>query len=372
MNRISQDNRSEVGSVPTQNSKLRAENWPQRSCGQCDCVARVLKGRPEERVCANHPDYAGRLVLVTSAAGEITDAGARCRSFRWRREPAENDAVAGEAVRYIPLGDGSFALVDAADYQWLSQYTWRPTGGGYARARVGDKRIFMHRLIMQPPPGKVVDHYNGNRRDNRRGNLRACTQGENNRNKRKVRGVSRYKGVSWYPDRHKWRAQIRHNGRIIRLGWFDDEIEAAWAYDRAAREYFGAFAYLNFPNLGRIVNLTGRGTVCRHARRRFRAFKSEIRNATTPPQADGCCPVSFRKSETNPNSQTPKLKTASGAMLMFRTFARLSSGHCFGFRISVFGIPRCVLSTGPPGAGPRSLTTSYRFATHPMWVDSLS
>jgi hypothetical protein len=94
-----------------------------------------------------------------------------------------------------------------------------------------------------------VDHVNGDGLDNRRSNLRVCTHAENARNQssRTRMSTSRFRGVVWAKDRRKWRAMIGDNGRTVHLGNFTDEIEAAQAYDRAAREMYGAFARLNFP-----------------------------------------------------------------------------------------------------------------------------
>lgn len=58
---------------------------------------------------------------------------------------------------------------------------------------------------------------------------------------------SRYHGVCWDKRRQKWMAKIKTNGTHHNLGRFTDEIEAAKAYDNAARLYHGERAKLNFP-----------------------------------------------------------------------------------------------------------------------------
>jgi len=107
----------------------------------------------------------------------------------------------------------------------------------------------MHRFIMDPPEGMVVDHRNGNRLDNRRSNLRVCTQKQNTHNSRPKGKSSRFKGVCYDKARGQWMAPVRSpDGKDIHTGRFDDEVEAAKAHDRLARELHGEFAYLNFPD----------------------------------------------------------------------------------------------------------------------------
>jgi len=104
----------------------------------------------------------------------------------------------------------------------------------------------MHRLIMDAPDGTDVDHRNMDRVDNRRSNLRLATRAENLRNQGLSRNnTSGFKGVSRLDG--KWRAEIRVKWKLIYLGLFDDKVEAARAYDTAAKEHFGEFARLNFP-----------------------------------------------------------------------------------------------------------------------------
>jgi hypothetical protein len=101
---------------------------------------------------------------------------------------------------------------------------------------------------MNPPEGMVVDHINGNGLNNRRSNMRNCTRAQNSANRRPKRGAaSPYKGVFPRPD-GKFEASICHDGRKQYLGRFENEIEAARAYDKKAKELHGEFAYLNFPD----------------------------------------------------------------------------------------------------------------------------
>lgn len=190
-------------------------------------------GFPNRPACANHPDSLGRMRPVT--------IGGVCRNYR----PKPADPAKG--AKQIPLGDGLYAYVDAADYEWLSQYNWR-LQNGYAARREKNKVIYMHREIMNPPDGMMVDHVRRNKLDNTRDSLRVCTQQQNAHNNAKHMGSSsRFKGVGYSTEKQKWFAKIYINGKRIWLGYFDDEVAAARAYDRAAVEHFGEFAHLNFP-----------------------------------------------------------------------------------------------------------------------------
>ena len=163
----------------------------------------------------------------------------------------------GYAFRRIPLTQGRFAIVDPADYESLSRHKWRlcKTKGKnvlYAERTVRrgdgtDSRILMHREVLQPPRGYVIDHVNGCGLDNRRANLRLATVAQNAWNAGGRGGRSGYKGVWLAKDKGLWRASIVCCGRRRHLGYFRDKRDAAKAYDRAAREYHGQFAVLNFP-----------------------------------------------------------------------------------------------------------------------------
>ena len=159
-------------------------------------------------------------------------------------------------MKKIPLTQGKFAIVDDEDYERLSKHKWyaqKTKNTWYAVRTIGDgkeqKTILMHREILNIPKGFGTDHINHNGVDNKKGNIRRCNQSQNLQNKRKTKGTSRYKGVSWYGRHKKWYVQIVHNGQWHGLGYYDNEILAAKAYDRRAKELFGEFACLNFGNV---------------------------------------------------------------------------------------------------------------------------
>jgi hypothetical protein len=163
-------------------------------------------------------------------------------------------------MKAIPLTQGFVARVDDADYQCVTAFKWRALvdrrrNKVYAVRKTrgphsSRKSLYMHREILGVTDPQVkVDHRNGDSLDNRRANLRKCVNGENVANsvKRRDGQSSKYKGVCWHKRDCKFQASIRVHGRTIHLGTFADEVQAAQAYDIAARTFFGDFAQCNFP-----------------------------------------------------------------------------------------------------------------------------
>lgn len=157
-----------------------------------------------------------------------------------------------ENSKLIPLTQGQFAIVDAEDYEWLSQYRLcaaKDRETFYAHRACNGTTVLMHWVIMRAPKGMMCDHKNHNGLDNRKGNLRLRTSAQNQYNKRPKKDcASRYKGVVLRSNRKRGRAKIGFNRKRIHLGDFANEVQAALAYDDKAIELFGEFAWLNFPD----------------------------------------------------------------------------------------------------------------------------
>ena len=154
-----------------------------------------------------------------------------------------------------------YAKVDPGDYKRLRGYEWFARKGKnsfYARRHAAGGKgkngtlVYLHQEIIKVPEGMVVDHINHDGMDNRRANLRPATHSQNlcHRGKRSGATQSKYKGVYWRKKNRKWQALITFQRKKIYLGYFRSEIDAANAYDRAARKYHGEFACLNFPQSG--------------------------------------------------------------------------------------------------------------------------
>jgi hypothetical protein len=149
-------------------------------------------------------------------------------------------------MKTILLTQGKQALVDDDDFEKVNKYNWclsKYNHASYALRHDGKKRMLMHRLIMDCPEGKDIDHINGNGLDNRKCNLRICSRSENMMNSGLYEtNTSGFRGVHWDKQQMKWRARIHKDGKKINLGRFDSKEEAARVRDAKVKELFGDFA----------------------------------------------------------------------------------------------------------------------------------
>lgn len=149
-------------------------------------------------------------------------------------------------MKEIKLTKGKTAVVDDCDFEELNSKKWHYTSSGYAARRSwpDNKIVLMHRQIMSTPKGMDTDHKNQNKLDNRRDNLRIGTRSQNNMNQTKQRhNTSGFKGVMWQKSKSLWVARVG----LVYAGKFKNKEDAARAYDKKAKELFGEFAKLNFP-----------------------------------------------------------------------------------------------------------------------------
>lgn len=214
--------------------------------GECQC------GCGKTTALAHQTDNIYRGVLKGQPARFVRGHTLRTE----RTSPHELPPTESDTICYIPLTKGMFAMVDAADYEWLMQWVWRSEKQTrhYYAVRYGSKgrAVRMHRAILEMDSHLFVDHRDGNGLNNTRANLRVATVLENNRNSfRTPTNAYGYKGIS-LTRCGKWHAQIQVDGKKIRLGYYATAAEAALAYDNAARSAFGEFARTNFQEDGHV------------------------------------------------------------------------------------------------------------------------
>lgn len=158
----------------------------------------------------------------------------------------------------IRLNTGEYALVDSEDFARLSKFRWTRQFAGKERTiiyavrfeKIGTKKFkahAMHREVLKLKKGDPhVDHKDHNGLNNQKSNLRTCTAAQNNQNARHFYGKSKFRGVTYkkHPSkkRKKWVARIRVNNKVIFLGGFHAENEAAEAYKKAAIKLHKEFA----------------------------------------------------------------------------------------------------------------------------------
>lgn len=156
-------------------------------------------------------------------------------------------------MKEIILSRGMVALVDDEDFERVNQFKWNAQKGKktfyasrYIHGSISQRGKKMHQLIME---GKMSDHIDRNGLNCQKSNLRPCTNQQNQMNRPgRENSSSTYKGVSWQKKIKKWGAYIRVDYKLIHLGFYVSEIEAAKAYDKKALELFSEFAYLNFKD----------------------------------------------------------------------------------------------------------------------------
>ena len=146
-------------------------------------------------------------------------------------------------MKQILLSKNKTAIVCECHYPAVAQHKWsaHSAGYGYRNVKISKgvyKAELLHRFIMRPPAGMVVDHINGDRSDNRCENLRVCTQGENikfGKGWRRELPKNVYKSYNG----KRFLVALSEGKKKIHIGVFDTINEAESAATAARKEHYG-------------------------------------------------------------------------------------------------------------------------------------
>ncbi len=160
-----------------------------------------------------------------------------------------NTCTVIDDIAIIRTSNGVPILIDVDDTKIITAHSWCISKTGYAVANVGGKTVKMHRLLLNAPADMLVDHINGDPLDNRRFNLRLCTQSENAKNAALSKNnTSGHTGISLTPN-GRYRARIVVDRNEIHIGTYDTVEEAVAARLDAERKHYKEFA----PSISRTV-----------------------------------------------------------------------------------------------------------------------
>lgn len=236
--------------TPADGSLIVVPDRRKHPCSRCGGPRNV----PGQAYCRNcHNEYQKEyrkwqtMELTMLRAGLAPPPFRKPKCFMSKESFVIKPEMAGQ-TRQIVLTGGKTTTVDAEDYEWLNQWKWHCSAHGYATRSGEGNTVQMSRFILSPDSDLEVDHIDRNRLNNTRANLRIATNSQNAINIAPTyRNTSGFKGVSLDKKTGQWRSMIRIKGEHAWLGRHDTAEDAARAYDAKARELFGEFAYLNFP-----------------------------------------------------------------------------------------------------------------------------
>ena len=174
------------------------------------------------------------LNLSNVVAGYTKSCGCLYKTSKGAFKQKYNTYEINGEITKIYDDKGNFSIIDTEDLEKIKPYYFTLNCNGYFRNSA--KKIFLHRLITDCPKGLVVDHINHNVLDNRKCNLRVCSQADNMKNTKSI-------GVSFRKDTKKYQAYIHQNNKKISLGYYVTFEEALKVRKEAEKKYFGDFAY---------------------------------------------------------------------------------------------------------------------------------
>jgi predicted GIY-YIG superfamily endonuclease len=170
---------------------------------------------------------------------------------------SKREIVVDGDVAHMPLTQGKVAVIDSSDAELVSKHSWFTENTGYAAAKVNGKKVYLHRwLLGLTNRGQICDHLNGDKLDNRRANLKVCTQSENLRNIAKCDSISGFRGLRYDPRRSKpWNLYPMIGNKQISLGCYANTAIPSLLFDciqvwiSNELECAVSLRVLNFPDI---------------------------------------------------------------------------------------------------------------------------
>ncbi len=217
-----------------------------------DDNSRVVNGK---QVCQNELQYHCKCVC-----GKEVTIKKKALTYKWTRScgclvrkinrqngikkvKANRIEINGNTIKIFFFKNNNYTTIDTEDYEYVKDRCWYNDEEHYVTAKKLGKRIRIHRIIMNCPDDKIIDHIDRNPLNNKKENLRICTNAENAINKGlRKDNKSGYIGIRWDAVVQKWFSQITLNKKKIRLGWFVDKQDAINVRHEAEKKYFGEFA----------------------------------------------------------------------------------------------------------------------------------
>lgn len=191
----------------------------------------------------------GNIVDVTSTnlvSGNTKSCGCyRAELPKMRKKTNKYELKDGYYVGFA-TNTGEEFLFDKCDFDLVSNYAWRIDKHGYVVTDINKRRsVRMHRLILGED-SSLIDHKNGNTKDNRRCNIRIADYSKNQMNRGVgANSLTGFRGVTYRKDRGTYFARIKMNGKTHYLGSFNTAEEAYQARLNAEESMFREFSYDN-------------------------------------------------------------------------------------------------------------------------------
>lgn len=182
------------------------------------------------------------VIVIGNNLKNGTSKSCGCIRRNKAKKPNKYDLTKEYGIGYTHKNEVFYFDLD--DYELIKNHCWNKNEDGYLVSRINDKIIRMHRLIMNAPKDKDVDHINHLIYDNRKENLRIVTRSQNNMNRGlQINSTSGIKGVNYCKSKEKWKAVIKLNKRNIHLEYFVQKEDAIKARTEAEEKYFGEYRY---------------------------------------------------------------------------------------------------------------------------------